>query len=331
MPLSGRAADSTLATESGLTRLLEGELSHWPVTSSGIFVKHLGTGEQAAVRENMAFESASTIKVPIMVLAFQLADQGKLNLDSRYEIKAADMRGGSGIFQYQDVGLKPTLRDAITQMIITSDNTATDIVIAQVGGIDKVNSFLKGQGYRTLHLNEPTLGFFRNSARQVDEKFGALSAEQVFALFTERSSFRQPYQDLIAQYEAALKRNPNVVMEPWEDPAQWFGAASPREMAGLLEGIEKCTVARQTSCDEMKRILRAQQYKHKIPRYLSVPVGNKTGETDAVSDDVAIIYAHSGPIVMTSYNMGVKGPKAELADKMARTARMVVDYFDGKR
>jgi beta-lactamase class A len=38
-------------------------------------------------------------------------------------------------------GLNPTFRDLITQMIITSDNTATDIMIATVGE-DRVNGML---------------------------------------------------------------------------------------------------------------------------------------------------------------------------------------------
>lgn len=42
------AADSGTAN-SGLTRLLEAELSRLP-TKSGIYVKHLGTGEEASVR-----------------------------------------------------------------------------------------------------------------------------------------------------------------------------------------------------------------------------------------------------------------------------------------
>lgn len=328
LPVSAQAATEGSASGSGLTHLLESELTRWPV-KSGVFVKHLTTGEQAGVRENDAFESASTIKLPVLVLAFQMADQGKLNLGSRYEIKTADFRGGSGIFQYQDPGLKPTLRDVLTQMVITSDNTATDIMIGQVGGVAKVNQFLQRSGYRTLRLNGTTYDFFKVYLGMLaGSKFTALTPEQVFAIFTERPAFREPYRDLIAQFEAATKQNS---AEPGSnDPAQWFGVASPREMAGLLEGIERCTVARQESCDEMKRILRAQQVRQKIPHYLTVPVGNKTGETGTVTNDVAIIYARSGPIVMTSYNMNLTEPPAALEDGMGRLARLVVDYFDGK-
>jgi beta-lactamase class A len=41
--------------------------------------------------------------------------------------------------------LQPTFRDVLLQMIITSDNTATDLAIAKVGGVDKVNAWLRAK------------------------------------------------------------------------------------------------------------------------------------------------------------------------------------------
>src|SRR4051812_33808671 len=129
------------APTSRLTNLLSAELSRWSGTG-GIYVKHMTTGEEAGVRADQHFDSASTIKMAVMVLAFQMADQKKLNLNERYTFKLSDYRGGSGIFRYHDPGLNPTIRDVITQMVITSDNSATDIMIAKVGGVAKVNEFL---------------------------------------------------------------------------------------------------------------------------------------------------------------------------------------------
>ena len=64
-----------------------------------------------------------------------MADTSALDLTERFTLTAADVRGGSGIFRYHDAGLQPTIRDVLLQMIITSDNTATDLAIAQVGGV----------------------------------------------------------------------------------------------------------------------------------------------------------------------------------------------------
>src|SRR5687768_17004426 len=145
MHLAAMPALADDSARANLTHLLEAELSRWPAYT-GLYVKHLGTGEQASIRAQERFESASTIKVAIMVRAFQLADEKKLDLTSRYELAANDYRGGSGILKYSDIGLELTLHDLITQMIITSDNTATDIMVAKVGGREKLNEFLREAG-----------------------------------------------------------------------------------------------------------------------------------------------------------------------------------------
>ena len=125
-----------------LHNLLTRASSEFP-GKAGIWVKHLTTDETAGVRDGEMFNSASVIKIPVLVLAFQMADKGALNLDERITIRKEDIRGGSGIFRYHDAGLQPTFRDVLLQMVITSDNTATDLAIAKVGGVARVNAWLK--------------------------------------------------------------------------------------------------------------------------------------------------------------------------------------------
>jgi beta-lactamase class A len=111
---------------------------------AGIWMKHLATGETAGIRDGEVFNSASVIKIPVLVLAFEMADKGGINLDERITIRKEDIRGGSGIFRYHDPGLQPTFRDVLLQMVITSDNTATDLAIAKVGGVARVNAWRCG-------------------------------------------------------------------------------------------------------------------------------------------------------------------------------------------
>jgi beta-lactamase class A len=132
----------------GLQSLLDAELARFPA-KAGIHVKHLETGEEAMVRGDEVFNSASVIKIPVMVLAYQLAEKKTLSLDARVTVGTDDFRGGSGVLRYHDPGLQPTIRDLITQMIITSDNSATDLMIARVGGVAAVNAWLQSNGYRT--------------------------------------------------------------------------------------------------------------------------------------------------------------------------------------
>src|SRR5688572_25451835 len=96
-----------------------------------------------------SFSSQSTRKIPIMILAFQSADQGTLSLDERVEIQRSDFRYGTGVLQYHEPGMSLTVRDLITEMIITSDNTATGIVMAKLGGRDRINRWLSDNKYVT--------------------------------------------------------------------------------------------------------------------------------------------------------------------------------------
>ena len=268
----------------GLAALLSAELSEFSGTG-GLWLKSLNTGVEVSVRGDQHFDSASTIKMAVMVLAFRLADEHKLDLSERYTIQASDYRGGSGIFRYNDPGLNPTLRDVITQMVITSDNSATDIMISKVGGKEAVNAFLEAQGFKTLHLNMPTYDYFRRSAADLQRPF---------------------------------------------DEKTWLGIVSPAEMGKLIEGIQEGTIASKASCAEMLRIMRAQQSgTRKMPHWLSVPVAHKTGETRGVTNDVGVIYARSGPIVVAFYTIGYTGLASDADDRIGRVARLIVEYFDG--
>src|SRR6185369_16880027 len=107
------------------------------------------------------FNSASVIKMPVMVMAFQMADEKKLNLQERIEFKKSDYRGGSGVLRSFDIGLAPTIHDLITEMIITSDNSATDLLIARVGGVARVNQWLKDNQFTESRLNHTAYELFR--------------------------------------------------------------------------------------------------------------------------------------------------------------------------
>lgn len=301
LPLSTSAAQ----VSSGLQKTLDAELARFP-GRAGIWVKHLTTGEEASVRPDEAFNSASVIKLPVLVLAFQLADKHTLSLTERITITANDVRGGSGIFRYNDPGLQPTLRDVLLQMIITSDNTATDLAIGKVGGVAPVNQWLKANGYGdALKLN--------------------MTTGQLFAL----------YGGLSAATAADRNQKTNT------DHAYWLGDVTPRGTGRLLESIQRCNdgtssgppVASKASCADMVRMLRAQQSgARRLPHYIDVPIGHKTGDfPPVIANDVGIIYSRSGPIVVAFFGSAIEGSYGEAEDHIGRIAQRIVDYFDGGR
>ncbi len=321
--------------QGSLERMLQGDLARFPAKTA-IYVKHLTTGQEAAVRADEAFNSASVIKIPIMVLAYQLAEQGKLKLDARVTMNRGDVRGGSGILRYHDLGLQPTVRDLITQMIITSDNTATDMMITQVGGVDAVNQWLKTNSYSELKLNTTIYEVFKRRYAFADAALDSLTPEEVYAAQTGDPSFASMSQSRFDEVQKTMQRpglSAELNRQVSEEPSTWLGQITARGVGRILAAIEQCTVLTKPSCAEMNRAFRRQQSgARRLPHFLDVAVGHKTGDfPPMLANDVGIIYSRSGPIVVSFLTNGIREPYAELEDRMGRTARSIVDFFDGPR
>jgi beta-lactamase class A len=285
---------------------------------AGIWVKHLKTGETAGVRETETFNSASVIKIPVLVLAFQMAERGALKLDERITITKGDIRGGSGIFRHHDQGLQPTFRDVLLQMIITSDNTATDLAIAKVGGVARVNRWLQESGYGDGQRLTQTTG-------ELFAKYNALGPADDPPSRPEAASARSR-RSSPASERAEADRNGKTN----SDRSYWLGEITPRGVGLMLEAIEKKTIASAAGCDAMLRMMRAQQAgQRRLNHYLSVPVAHKTGDFPPVlANDVGIIYARSGPIVVSFLGNAITGNYGEAEDRIGRFAQQLVELLD---
>ena len=174
------AAAAAQSSAAGLAGAVAAELGRIPA-NTGVYLKHLTTGDEVAIRADLSFNSQSVIKIPIMVRAFQMAEQGALNLDERITLGRADLRDGSGVFQFADLGLAPTLRDLIQQMVITSDNTATDVLTTRVGGVDALNAWLAKSGYQMRLLNRGW-EYRRKLLARLDSRFATITAEETTGL-----------------------------------------------------------------------------------------------------------------------------------------------------
>jgi beta-lactamase class A len=329
-------------SKSHLTKLLEGELARFPARA-GLYVKHLSTGEEAGVRADESFSSASVIKIPILVRAFQLAEEKKLDLDERVPIQRADLRDGSGVLQYHDLGLAPTIRDLLTQMVITSDNTATDLLTLRVGGVDALNEWLGRSGYDAIRMVGRGFEYRRKLLALLDPRFADITPEEttglqyaaqdspLFALYEplftgERAEWVGIVRDPANRRKLSAERNRLTV----EDRSYWLGQMSPRQTGRMLEAIARGTIASKASCDQMSTMLRRQQAgARRLPHFLDVPVGHKTGDSAVIANDVGMIYARSGTVVIAVFVNGVRGPLGETEDRIGQVARLVVEYFDG--
>jgi beta-lactamase class A len=332
---------SVVRTEqtNGLQRVVEAEVARMPARV-GLYAKHLPSGETVAVRPDEIFSSQSTRKVPIMVMAFQAAEQGRLNLTEPVRVQRSDFRNGTGVLQYHEPGMTVTMRDLITEMIITSDNTATNLVIAKLGGPARVNQWLADQKYVT-RTKWGSLEGQRKTFSLLGPPLDNLTDEEVTALEYLRTgnSMFDLYADVFAGprralVEAVTKNAASIaesirVRDP-DDEDYWTGRTTPREMGVFLEAIERGASVSPKRSKEMKDILLRQQLGvRRIPHYLTVPVAHKTGDGPTTANDVGIVDARSGPIVISLFAVAISGPYGETEDQIGRIARLIVEHFDG--
>lgn len=304
---------TTAATVSSLEATIRARLDSLPAHST-FYAKQLSTGREVAIRADEPMNTASVIKIPVMILAFRDADAGKLNLEERYTIRPEDLRRGTGLLQGFTVGLTPTLHDLVTQMIITSDNTATDIMIAKVG-LARVNHMLDSLGYRETRLRTTVGQAFRGLWEMDDPKYATLTDREVF----ERGSPGD---------SDAARRNREFVL----DSAKWLGRTTAREIAHLLEQLERGELASPKSTADMRRILRQQVYTSRLPQRVRfrVAMGHKTGDwPPLLGNDVGIMYAPppSGPIVMAVFTNDNRGSFYDLEATEGRIAEDVLNAW----
>ncbi len=79
-----------------------------------------------------------------------------------------------------------------------------------------------------------------------------------------------------------------------------IGVSTPKDMAKLLEMLERGEVVSKEASAEMLAILKRQQYTDGIGRNTldTVPVASKSGALDRLRSDVGIVYTRRGRIVM---------------------------------
>ncbi len=105
----------------------------------GAFILDLDTGNYASINGNKVFPTASVIKLPILVAFLQDVEAGKIRLNEQLTMTRDVIVGGSGYMQDAPIGSRYSVLRTLENMMITSDNTATNMIIKRMGGIDYVN------------------------------------------------------------------------------------------------------------------------------------------------------------------------------------------------
>jgi beta-lactamase class A len=289
-----------------LERIASGIRAEW-----GVYVKFLATGEEVRLNADAVMDTMSVIKIPLLLELLRQAEEGLVDLDERIALETRHKRFGTGVLQLLDDGLALSLRDAATLMIVQSDNTATDLCFEAVGGPEAPNRLMRELGLGSIEALGTAFEWFSALASSMDPALGRLSPGELFA-----TGYPEWTRDELAAARAAYHF----------DGGRWFGRATPGDLGRLLERIREGSAASPGVCEEVLRIMRLQQHRARIPKYLlGVSCANKTGDFDPfIASDVGIIGLDEGsPAVVVFLTAGHRGIWANLEESVARMAEKV--------
>ena len=113
---------------------------------AAICYRDLAGRHQWGTNHEQDFPAASVIKVAIMVELFRRVEAGKAHLGERVEIPPERLVGGAGVLFELDPGLRLSLGDLCRLMIVVSDNTASNLLIDYLGGLEVMTAAMGEMG-----------------------------------------------------------------------------------------------------------------------------------------------------------------------------------------
>jgi beta-lactamase class A len=253
----------------------------------GIFVKSLETGEEIAVDADRQMETMSTIKIPLMIEAFEQIKAGKFKLTDKYTFVEKDSEPGTGTIQRLDYGAVMTVKDLMTMMIIVSDNTATEVLFRMVGGPDAVNARMQALGLKTTRaVNVPSKWFPALRSAPTTEQF---------------------YRDGKFPFGFSTPREMGRLLEMMER-----GTLVDKPSSDLMLRIMRGQLYRT----RIPRYVTGYTIPHKTGDFLPY-----------VGDDVGVLEAPGKTIVLTVFTGNHFGSGEALENAIGLVARDVADYF----
>ncbi|MBM3725510.1 MAG: class A beta-lactamase [Acidobacteria bacterium] len=138
---------------------------------AGASAIHIETGRRVSLRGGERFPMASTFKIPVAVELLRRVDAGDERLDRMITLAPEDLAPGSGTLSdlFNKPGVALSVRNLLELMLLISDNTATDILLREVGGAAPVTARMRALGIMGIDVIRPTrdlIADFRVSSKQ---------------------------------------------------------------------------------------------------------------------------------------------------------------------
>jgi len=271
----------------------------------GVAATQLATGRHIGYREDELFPTASVIKLPLLVTLYEDAIAGRIDLSERVTYRGDTKVAGSGVLQYLEDGLQPTLRDLSVLMMSVSDNTATDLLFDRVGK-PRIEATMDRLGLSSIRV-------------PFDIR------EMLMELVDMDHSRPGGYEELRRLLRISAGSGGRSML-----PAQ-ADRATPADMCRLLELLESRSILDAEACTAIIELMKRIQAATRIPGLLpkGTVVAHKTGSYRRLRNDVGIVYAPNGPYVIALFARDLVKDNIDDDAALARISLAVYEELAG--
>ena len=241
----------------------------------GVALIHIESGRHIAIRGGDRFPMASVVKLPIAIELLAQASAGVASLDRQIWIGPSDVRPCCTLSRrYPNGGVSKSALELLELMMIESDNTAADAVLALVGGPAVVERRMRTLGFTHINVN-------RSEGQLLLDMAGVTGAPppDQWTLELQRRLIAEIRKPALNEGRAMFLRDERDTATPWEMALLLgrlqLGNLLPRKETDLLLGLMKRST---TGARRLRSRLSTE-----------TPVAHKTGTTAVVINDVGII------------------------------------------
>ena len=271
----------------------------------GVAATQLGTGRHIGYHEDALFPTASVIKLPLLVTLYEDAMAGRIDLSERMTYRDETKVAGSGVLQYLDGGLAPTLRDLSVLMMSVSDNTATDLLFDRVGKA-RIEATMDRLGLSSIRV-------------PFDIR------EMLMELVDMDHSMPGGYDELRRLLRISAGSGGRSMIPDQAD------RTTPADMCRLLELVESRAILDADACTAIVELMKRIQSGTRIPGLLpkGTVVAHKTGSYRRLRNDVGIVYAPNGPYAVALFARELARDNVDDDGALARISLAVYEEFAG--
>lgn len=177
----------------------------------GVTATVLETGESVTLNGNQQFPMQSVYKFPIAMAVLAQVDRGKLKLDQKIRVEASEVLQGSRILDEKSQGMEFSLAEILKYMVSESDNTASDLLLKQVGEPRIVTEYLRGLGVNDIVVANTEKELAQDTAVQYRNYATPDAAVVLLRVFHEGKGLSKSSQALLLQLMTETTTGPKRI------------------------------------------------------------------------------------------------------------------------